>query len=70
MLNCNNSYAFIKLVFFNKIGENIFDKFKIYFVNYYFNIIFIFSFQIFTQYGRGIFALFRLDNRQVAHKHP
>lgn len=70
MLNCNNSYAFIKLVFFNKIGENIFDKFKIYFVNYYFNIIFIFSFQIFTQYGRGIFALFRLDNRQVARKHP
>lgn len=31
----------------------------------------IFSrFGIFTQYGRGILALFRLDNRQVAHKHP
>ena len=32
---------------------------------------FLFShFGIFTQYGRGIFALFRLDNRQVARKHP
>lgn len=31
----------------------------------------IFSFQnYFTQYGRGILALFRLDNRQVARKHP
>lgn len=70
MLNCGYSYAFIKLIFFNKIGENIFDKFKIYFVNYYLNIIFIFSFQIFTQYVRGILALFRLDNRQVARKHP
>lgn len=57
---CNNSYAFIKLVFFYKIGENTFDKFKIYFVDYYLNIIFVFSFQnYFTQYAQGIFALFR-----------
>ncbi len=27
-------------------------------------------FGIFTQYGQGILALFRLDNRQVARKHP
>ena len=60
MLNCGYFYAFIKLVFFNKIGENIFDEFKIYFVDYYLNIIFIFSFQnYFTQYGRGILVLFR-----------
>ena len=32
---------------------------------------FLFSyFGIFTQYVRGILVLFRLDNRQVAHKHP
>lgn len=32
---------------------------------------FLFSrFKIFTQYVRGILALFRLDNRQVARKHP
>lgn len=29
----NNSYAFFKLIFFNKIGEDIFDKFKVNFVN-------------------------------------
>lgn len=34
-------------------------------------ILFLFShFGIFTQCGRGILALVRLDNRQVARKHP
>ena len=56
-LNANLVLFFYQQVFSER-GENV-------------AIIKIFShFGIFMQYGRGISVLFRLDNRQVARKHP